>query len=308
MRRIGVFAAALIAGLSLGAVELTEDKPPAPAPKPGDVRGRIVVADGGGNAISGLTAVSRITGKKHPPAQFDAKTGRFLFRGLPGDRRYDICFSTADGRRIEGIDLDFVDQRLVRLATERRKQLGLPPERAHTFSKDDVAGLLQYVKEMKEFMEDRRVLYIHGQGFRATLLVELMRTRKFYAAKAQEVIWRIELWYFKNEFGGWDKLPNQERVLHRRKIPFGQWRKISLEYYPQLSVYVSPAGRAEPIEFKLPAKADPSRGRAAGTHPKIKTRPHVLGLPAAESPAAGPTAGQSPRPAGQTTRPALEPR
>ena len=290
MRRIGLIVLTLSIGLCFGKIRLTEDKPLMAGPRAGGITGRIRTTE----KMTRLRAISRVTGKTYPPRRFDAKTGRFEFRDLPGDARYDICFQVGDVREIEGIDLDFVDQRLVRLADTRRKQLALPPERAHTFSERDVKSLLEFVKGMKEFMEDRRVLYIRGHGRRAVLLVELMRTREFYSSGAGEYVWRIELWYFVNQFGGWEKLANQERVLRRLRTGAAQWRNlISVEYYPQLSVYVTAAGKSEPVEFAPPAKPDASRGRIAGTHPKTKTAPHVI-LPGRPRPTTAPAGTPKP--------------
>ena len=276
-----VLATAAVA-LGAGAAKLTEDKPPLPPPRSGDVTGRIEPAD----RLRQLHAVSRVTGKTFRPDNLDPRTGSFAFRNLPGDATYDICMTTADGRTMEGIDLDFVDARLVRLAAERRKQLDMPPERQHAFSSEDVRELLAHVRDLKDFMEIRRALYIRGHGRRATMLVELMRAREFFDRKGDELIWRVELWYFENQFGGWERLANQERVLRRRRIPEPQWRKIHVEYYPQLSAYVKPDGSSEPVEFRIPDKPDPSRGRVAGSEIEIQTVPHISGLdvkPAATS-------------------------
>ncbi len=279
MRRAVVLAVLLLSAVVLAdEVVLTEDAPTAAAPKAGDVTGTITPpAD-----VIGLRAVSRVTGKQYPPHSVDRKTGRFVFKALPGAARYDLVFRTRDGRQIEGIDLDFVDQRMIRLAAERRKQLGLPPERTAQFGPEDVKKLVGFVAAMKDFMEIRRVLYIKGDGIRATMLLELMRTRDFYSRKGSEVIWRVELWYFMNHFGGWDRLANQERVLRRVRVAREQWQAISVEYFPQLSAEVSATGRAKPVVFKVPPKGDPSRGRLAKTPPEQKTAPNVLGLPDAK--------------------------
>ena len=289
MRLPGLAAAmALICALAWGPVRLTEDKPLVARPKAGPIRGQIVSA----TPISDLQAVSRVSGKKYKPARFDRKTGRFLFPALPGDARYDLCFRAGLRREIEGIDLDFVDQRMLRLLALRREQLDLPPGRAHRFDRQDVASLLAYVKEMKEFMEQRRVLYIRGKGTRATLLVELMRTRDFYDSGASQYVWRVELWYFIHQFGGWDKLPNQERVLRRVRTTKGKWAAIGVEYYPSLSAYVSPEGACKPVTFRLPDKPDLSRGRVAATVPDVRTAPHIFGLPPRRTPATAPGAGR----------------
>jgi hypothetical protein len=274
MRVAGVMLPLVLAGSAgLAYVELKEDPPPVAAPKPGDVAGTIEPAA----KVAKLLAVSRNTLKTHTPQSFDRKTGRFRFSGLPGDADYDVRVVTTDGRTIEGIDLAWIEARMVRLAALRRKQLALPAEREHQFSIDDVNELLKWVEDWKDFMELKRVLYVQGHGPRATMLVELMRTRAFHASGGA-IVWRMELWYMKNEFGGWDRLANAERVLHRRRIDPAAWRKIDLQYFPELSAHIDAAGKSKPLHFKLPAKSDLSRGRLPNTSPTVKTLPHIRGL------------------------------
>jgi len=290
-KRTAISALVVLAGCAcLGAVKLVEDDPPAPRPQPGGVTGKVNVP----RDIVELWAVSRVTGKTYKPASCNPRTGEFRFGDLPGDATYDLRIKLDGGRVVEGIDLEFVDARMVRLAALRRRQLGLPPERTHKFSMDDVAALEKYVRDMDDFMEVRRVLYIRGHGRRVTMLVELMRTRDFHAAEGN-IIWRVELWYFVNQFGGWERLGNQERLLRRLKTTPDEWRKVHVEYYPRLSAYVDPRGKSAPVSFKIPAKPDASRGRVAGTDPEIDGRPHILGLDAAPEAATRPRT----RPAGQ---------
>ena len=268
----------VIASLCCGAVKLVEDPPPAEPPKSGGITGKIASPA----EIVSLHAVSRVTKKKYQPRSFSKKTGSFTFTELPGDATYDLCLSLAGGRVIEGIDLSFVDARLLKLAAERRKDLGLPPERSHKFSQADADGLLAYARDMEDFMEDRRVIYIKGHGPRATMLIELMRLRKFVAASGAarpgKIIWRVELWYFTEQHGGWKRMANQERMLRRIEDTPAMWSRAHIEYYPKLSVYVGADGKSEPVDFKVPAKPDPTRGRVARTDPKMKTRPHILDL------------------------------
>ena len=263
----------LAASAGLARVELKEDPPPVPAPKAGDVTGTIQPA----SKVARLEAVSRNTLKTYAPKSFDKKTGRFRFSRLPGDADYDVRIVTTDGRTLEGIDLSWIEARMVRLAAKRRKDLGLPAERSQAFSADDVKELLKWVEDWKDFMELKRVLYVRGHGPRATILVELLRTREFYSS-AGSIVWRMELWYMKNEFGGWDRLANSERVLHRRRIKPAEWRKIDLQYVPELSVHVGADGKSTPMSYKLPEKGDLSRGRLRNTDPKAKTKTHVAGL------------------------------
>ncbi len=56
-----------------------------------------------------------------------------------------------------------------------------------------------------------------GDHDRATLLVRFLRTSDFHSDAGGEVIWRVELWYFKNEHGGWAAINNVNKVLRRER-------------------------------------------------------------------------------------------
>lgn len=284
MRKLALITLATLAGLALGAggKDLTEDPPAAPRPKPGDLAGMIEKAGPAGR----LSAISRVTGQRYAPASFDAKTGQFLFKGLPGDARYDLCIVTGDKRRIEGIDLDWAEARLARLAEIRRKQLAIPAPPVRTFTEADARSLVKYLADLKDFTDTRRPLYLAGQGDKAAMLVEVMRTTDFYARKDNQVIWRMELWYFTCNAGGWEKQDNTERVLERERVPLEQWQAITLVYEPALSVYVDPDGKSSPVRYAIPDKLDPAKGRLAGTEFKQDTKPIFVGLPTATSRAA----------------------
>ena len=244
----------LAAGAGLDGVR--EDPPVASRPKAGDVTGRI----GPAGRIGRLGAVCRATGKRYTPTSFDAATGRFVFKALPGDATYDLTVVTKAGQRIEGIDLSWHEARLLRLAAIRRRQLKLPSEPAHTFRRADADELIAYVRRLRDFANVRRTLYVKGHGPRATMLVEVMRTRAFHAQRGAEVIWRTELWYFRWRYGGWERQPHVERVLERHRIPRARWRGITLVYYPRLSAQVDEQGRSRAIEFEIPKALDPARG------------------------------------------------
>ena len=269
-----VALSAILPPSEAAAVDLVEDAPVVRPPRAGDIRGTISPA----GKVQVIWAVSRTTKKTYQADSFNGRTGKFVFKGLPGDATYDVCVKTSDGRTLEGIDLNFVDHRLLRLAVERRKQLKLPPERPHEFDQEDVKELVKYVDGLKDFMDDRRILYVHGQGRRATLLLELLRTRDFYAKAGSQIIWRVELWYFEFQYGGWDQVKDTAKVLRRERIQLPDFRQITLEYYPQLSVYILPTGYAKPLKFKIPDKADPTRGRIPAAPMKLEIKPHVSGL------------------------------
>ena len=266
-------AAILIAAIGLGGVTLVEDKPTVKPPVAGDVTGRITPP----GRVRGLSAISRVTEKRFTPSSFDRQTGKFVFKDLPGDASYDLCVNMADGRQLEGIDLDFVDARMLRMAAQRRKQLGLPPEAPHDFCVEDVNLIVKQLTNLREFIEIHRPLYVKGHGKWATVLIELMRTRKHYAG-GDRLIWRVELWYMEYRHGGWEKIGNQERVLRRLRVAPAAWQSTHVEYFHTLSAYVNPQGHSRPIEFKIPDKPDITRGRLANTKPVQPVKPYVLGL------------------------------
>jgi hypothetical protein len=280
-----ILACAAIAVAAMGQVKLQEDPPLRQPPKSGVIHGMISPA---GN-VAEVYACNRNNLKTYP-GEFDKTTGEFTVKDLAGDTTYDVGVKLKDGRVIEGIDLSELDARLLRLAAMRRKALGRPPEEEHVFDQEDANSLLKFADDLKsnDFMDQGRVLYLAGHGRRATMLVELMRTREFYDQKTTgqgaQVIWRIEMWYYDYEHGGWQRVPNQERVLRRERIPSGQWSKISLEFLPQWSVYLDPGGKSDAVNFKIPQKTDPAIGRPAGTDPNLKTKPVILGMKAAPAP------------------------
>ena len=265
---------ALAAAAAAGGVDFPDDAPVASRPSAGDVTGAITPA----GKVQRLHAVSRVTGKVHAPASFDRTSGEFRFADLAGDATYDLVVTLPDGRRIEGIDLGWHEARMLRLAELRRRQLRLVPKRPRDFRQDDVDELLKYVKDLRDFADVRRALYVQGHGKRATMLVEVMRVRDFYAKKGGQLIWRTELWYFINRYGGWERVGNVERVLERHRIEKSAWEKITLIYDPALSVTIDEEGASKPVKFRVPVDLDPSRGRLAGTPPVQTTKPIILGV------------------------------
>ena len=266
----------LLAALVASATEpnLVEDPPLLRPPSKGSIAGVIRPAQG----LAGIGAVSRVTKQTYSPAELDKAAGKFRFKDLPGDAAYDLCITAADGRTIEGIDLEMADARLARLAEARRRQLNMPAPPAHAFTAEDANAIIEYASKMEDFMDIRRTLHLQGHGGQAAALVELIRTKEYYAAKPGELIWRIELWYFQFSHGSWERIPDTERVLRRERIDHDKWTKIDVEYDPALSVFVDDAGFAKGVDFTIPDKPDPSRGRPRNTKPELDNQPNILGL------------------------------
>lgn len=269
---------------------LQADRPGVPKPQTGSVSGTVSPAED----LADLRLVSRVTGQSSRPDKWNPRTGAFTFADLPGDARYDVVVRTRTGRRVEGIDLDFVDSCLLRLAHARRKQLDLPEPPGHAFSQADARALMDFAAKQTGFMDLRRPLAIAGHGRYATMLVEVMRTRDFHAGKGQ-FVWRTELWYFQWFHGGWQRLNDQELVLERFRGSPAHWRQIDIAYLPAWSVYVDTEGRSPELKLKVPARTPPATGRPAGTDPQLPARPVILGIdatattqPTASAPAEAP--------------------
>jgi len=259
---------------------VVEDEPIVDPPQPGGASGTISPAA----LVQSITLIDRAADETHEPAEFDAATGAFAFDNLPGDAAYDLIIQTTDERTFEGVDLSFADSRLLRLAEARREELGVPAEEARPFSEADATSLTAFVGNMIGFMDVRRVLYIRGHGRRATMLLELLRTERFHADNGH-VIWRVELWYFEHAGGTWQAVTGQARVVRRFRGTPDAWRRLAVEFRPDLSVVVDAEGQCEPVAFEIPEGISPSRGRPSDTGPHMNTQPHVDGIDGPPPPA-----------------------
>ncbi|MCL2647612.1 MAG: hypothetical protein FWD61_11495 [Phycisphaerales bacterium] len=164
---------------------------------------------------------------------------------LPG-RSYDlIVWTDKDGEktRWEGACMDYHREIL--------------PDKEVT--EEDKKWLTDFVKEMPAFTDKMRVLHMAADHKHATLLVELARTREFHSDKGGELIYRVELWYFENLFGGWAKDKNTEKVLARVRGKAEAFEK-KWQFLPDLGGVV--AGKA--VEVTLPEQADAKNGLAGG--------------------------------------------
>ena len=176
----------------------------------------------------------------------DAK-GAFSVEGVLPGRAYDLIVwteGTGGGTRWEGVCMDY-HRDIV-----RDKEV----------TEEDKKWLENFVKEMPGFMDKARVLHMAADHKHATLLVELARTREFYSDKGGEVIYRVELWYFENLFGGWAKDKNTEKVLARVRGKADAFEK-NWQFLPALGGVVADGKQ---IEITLPTKADAKNGLAGG--------------------------------------------
>ncbi|HYE20905.1 MAG TPA: hypothetical protein VEA69_20835 [Tepidisphaeraceae bacterium] len=126
------------------------------------------------------------------------------FADLRPDVRYDVALVLADGAVLQGVDLGWYGL-----------DAGKPAVGA--MSDDDVAAVNQLFADVKTFENKKRILQLRGDADRCTALVELVRDTEFHASGAN-IVWRVELWYYKSQFGGWQKVQQQSRVLRRERF------------------------------------------------------------------------------------------
>jgi hypothetical protein len=177
----------------------------------------------------------------------DGKTGAFRVPRLLAGRTYDLVVWTegADGVKVrwEGACMDY------------HREIVADKQGA---TAEDKKWLEDFIKDMPSFYDKARVLHMAADHKHATLLVELARTRDFHSGKGGEVIYRIELWYFENLFGGWAKDKNTEKVLARWRGPGAQIEK-NWQFLPELGGIV-PGGK--PVNLSLPKEVTGQNGLA----------------------------------------------
>jgi hypothetical protein len=173
-----VCAAALRADLA--AVTLKTDSPPTKA-----------VAVGPANAsIDG-----RIDG---PVVTFDS---------LPKGVAWDVQVTLKDGTVLAGVDMGWYAP----LANDHDPS----PEPLDDDAKAEIGAI---VGQIPSFYNKSDLLLLRGDAKRAVGLVQLVRDSAFHASKDGEIIWRVELYYFEYQAGGWAKVQQQNKVLRRERF------------------------------------------------------------------------------------------
>jgi hypothetical protein len=157
-----------------------------------------------------LTAASAIIPATGAPYGGKIDGQSIAFDNLRAGTSYDIELKFADGSIVRGIDMSWYND-------------DDPKPGAGPLSDDDVQHLND-ILHVPSFYNKSDILQIRGDHDRAVALVRLVRDRDFVNGPGQ-VIWRIELWYFKNQHGGWEKVLQQNKVLRRERF------KTAAEYH-----------------------------------------------------------------------------
>jgi hypothetical protein len=125
------------------------------------------------------------------------------FTNLLPDVSYSAQITLADGTILNGIDLGWYN-------------LEPPKEGTKPMTRDDREQVRAIIQDIPSFYNKSEILHLRGDHDRAVTLVQLVRDTDFYNG-AGEVVWRIELWYFKNQYGGWEKVQQQNKVSRRER-------------------------------------------------------------------------------------------
>jgi hypothetical protein len=130
---------------------------------------------------------------------------RATFTNLRPDTPYDLAIETADGLLYCRADLSWCDP------TPADPQ-------AEPLGDDDREQIRAIVQDILGFADKPRIAMLQGNHDRAVALVDLTRSKGFHSDKGDEVIWRVEVWFFKWENGGWERVADQSRLLRRERF------------------------------------------------------------------------------------------
>jgi hypothetical protein len=239
----------------------TAPAPPAPATQPAAITGTLKTAE----TVTRIAAVDRpfadvlktsLAVPKDPflyDGTFNAKTGAFAIPKLLPGRTYDLIIWTENAAhektRWEGASMDY-----------HRPILPAPSEQP--FTPEDQKWIEDFVKEMPAFYDKARILHLAADHKHAVALVELARTREFHSQERGEIIYRVELWYFENLFGGWAKDKNTEKVLARARAPADKLEK-NWQFLPELGgIAIDASGKSPALALTLPETPSEKNGLA----------------------------------------------
>jgi hypothetical protein len=280
MRATVHVAKVLLAGLVLALLCWTY---PAPAPVPADTNTPASQPDLGqingtiepAQRVRSIRCLDR-AGRLSFAAHWHGENGRFDVANLALGLRYDLEVTMADGVTFIGVDLSSEEDRLARLARQRKEadENGESPTSAPAdLTDEDRASIERIVTQIDMFENERKILALAGteNHSRATALVELRRTTPFHSGKGDEQIRRVELWYFKYQHGGWEKVANAEKVLSRTRAAAGQIEKqsVSQVYLPALGgILVDKAKPVATLTVTLPGSPGTQPAAGGRSQPK----------------------------------------
>jgi hypothetical protein len=179
------------------------------------------------------------------------KEGQSLkFANLLPNAAYDAVLTLEDGKILRGVNLGWY-------TTLMKAQAEAKP-----MEEEDHDAILDLFNGIQAFENKRNLLKLSGNHDHATALVDLIRDTEFHSAKGGEIIWRVELWYFKYQHGGWEKVSQQNMVLYRERFKsqkeFDDFVK-PLRFVEELGGLKAQKGEGKVVEWE-PGSPDTAAG------------------------------------------------
>jgi hypothetical protein len=144
-------------------------------------------------------------GEDGPPITGKIQAHILTFHDLLPATPYDLLLTLKDGSILHGVNMAWYSRQPA------------DPD-AGPLTDDDRTQINAIASDVKSFYNISRIVTLTGDHERAVALVERIRSNDFHSDKGGEVIWRVELWYFSNEFGGWSELTQSNKVLRRERF------------------------------------------------------------------------------------------
>ncbi len=127
------------------------------------------------------------------------------FAKLLPNTPYDLTITLKDGTTLQGVNLGWLNEEPVN-------------PNVQPMTDEDRTEIYGLVKPDKDFFNKIEILQLSGDHNRATALVRMIRDRAFHSDKGGEVISRFEIWYFRFEYGGWEKVQQGQKILRRDRF------------------------------------------------------------------------------------------
>jgi hypothetical protein len=129
---------------------------------------------------------------------------KVTFTDVPTDTPLNVSLKLADGTQLQGVDMGWYSDE--------------PADTDATpLTDDDREAVRAIVQDIPSFYNRSAILALNGDHSRVVALVELVRDSDFHASGGN-VVWRIELYYFKFQYGGWEKVQQQNKLLRRERF------------------------------------------------------------------------------------------
>jgi hypothetical protein len=161
------------------------------------------------------------------------------FTNVPENTPLTIQLKLADGTTLQGVHLNWHSDEPAR------------PE-AGELTDDDREQIRAIVQDVRSFYNKSDILLLSGDHDRAVALVQLVRDSDFHAGRGQ-VVWRVELYSFKFQYGGWEKVQQQNRIVRRERFSTIEEYKAATErlrWVKELAGIVVGAKETKTVELK----------------------------------------------------------